>query len=81
METEAKIREFILDNFLFTDDPDSLSNEASFLDKGIVDSTGMLEIINFIEDECDIKVEDEEMIPENLDSVNSIIAYLKKKSC
>ena len=80
MENKEKIRGFILDNFLFTDDQSELSDAASFMDKGIVDSTGMLEIIYFIEDEFKVKVEDEEMIPENLDSVNNIVNFLQQKS-
>ena len=49
------------------------------MEKGIVDSTGMLEIIYFIEDEFAIKVEDNEMVPENLDSVNNIVGFVEKK--
>lgn len=79
MSVEEKVRDFILDNFLFTDDQSSLKNADSFMDKGIIDSTGMLEVIYFLEDEFEIKVEDEEMIPENLDSVNNIVAFLDKK--
>jgi acyl carrier protein len=80
MKNKDKIRGFILDNFLFTDDQSELSDASSFMDKGIVDSTGMLEIIYFIEDEFKVKVEDEEMIPENLDSVNNIVHFLQQKS-
>jgi acyl carrier protein len=79
MSAEAKVREYILDNFLFTSDQNALSNEDSFMNKGIVDSTGMLEIIYFIEDEFEIGVDDEEMVPENLDSVNNIVEYIKRK--
>lgn len=79
MELEQKLRNFILENYLFTDDQSSLNSEDSFLDKGIIDSTGILELIFFIEEEFEIKVEDEEMVPENLDSVNNVINFLKKK--
>jgi len=79
MSTEAKVREYILDNFLFTDDQNALSSEDSFMNKGIVDSTGMLEIIYFIEDEFEMSVDDEEMVPENLDSVNNIVGFLNRK--
>lgn len=79
MSVEQKVKEYILDNFLFTDDESSLNNSDSFMEKGIVDSTGMLEIIYYLEDEFAIKVEDDEMIPENLDSVNNIAAFLNKK--
>ena len=74
-----KIRNYILDSFLFTDDQSVLNDDDSFMEKGIVDSTGMLEIIYFIEDEFAIKVEDNEMVPENLDSVNNIVGFVEKK--
>ena len=79
MDIEPKIRNFILENYLFTDDQSALSNEDSFLDKGIIDSTGALELIFFLEDEFGIKVEAEEMIPENLDSVINVLQFVDSK--
>lgn len=79
MSIEAKIRDYILENYLFTDDQNALSNQESFLDKGIIDSTGIMEVIMFLEEEFGISVEDEEMIPENLDSVNNIVAFVNRK--
>ena len=76
---KTKIREYILENYLFTDDESALGNDESFLDKGVLDSTGILELIYFLEEEFGIEVEDEEMIPENLDSVSLIVAYLGTK--
>lgn len=70
------IRRFILENFLFTDDVSQLALEDSLLGRGIVDSTGMLEIILFIEEQLGVKVADEDMVPENLDSVSRIAAYV-----
>jgi acyl carrier protein len=70
------IRQFILENYLFTDDTSQLALDDSLLGRGIVDSTGMLEIIMFIEEQLGVKVRDEDMIPENLDSVNRIAAYV-----
>ena len=80
MSAEAQIRNYILENYLFTDDQSALNSADSFLDKGILDSTGILEVIYFLEDEFNIKVEDTEMIPENLDSVNNIVSFIEKKS-
>lgn len=74
-----KIRKFILQNYLFTDDPAALGLDDSLLQKGIVDSTGMLEIIFFIEEQLGVKVKDEEMIPENLDGVSKIAAFVRSK--
>lgn len=80
MSVENRIREYILENYLFTDDQSMLGSDDSFLEKNILDSTGMLEVIYFLEDEFGIKVKDEEMVPENLDSVNRIVAFLARKS-
>lgn len=79
MSVEQQIRAYVLENYLFTDDQSALDSNDSFLEKGILDSTGILEVIYFLEDEFGIKVEDEEMVPENLDSVNRIVAYIHKK--
>ena len=73
-----EIRTFIIDNFLFGND-EGLAEDTSLLDAGIMDSTGALELIAFLEEEFSITVEDEEMIPENLDSINNIVNYLKRK--
>ncbi|MES9830942.1 MAG: acyl carrier protein [Candidatus Thiodiazotropha sp. DIVDIV] len=80
MSAEAQIRNYILENYLFTDDQAALDSTDSFLDKGILDSTGILEVIYFLEDEFSLKVEDTEMVPENLDSVNNIVAFIARKS-
>jgi len=79
MTIEAKLRTYILEDFLFTDDESDLSSSDSFLEKGIIDSTGIMEVIFFINDEFGIEVEDDEMIPDNLDSVNNIVAFIEKK--
>ena len=79
MSVEQQIRDYILENYLFTDDQSLLNNSDSFLEKGILDSTGILEVIYFIEEDFDVKVEDEEMIPENLDSVDRVVAFIGRK--
>ncbi len=79
MSMENKIRSYILDNFLFTDDQSKLLNSDSFLEKNLVDSTGILEIITFIEEEFKLTVDDDEMVPENLDSVDNLIAFIATK--
>jgi len=79
MGVEQEVRGYILENYLFTDDESVLANSESFLEKGILDSTGILEVIYFIEDEYGVKVEDEEMIPENLDSVERLVAFVQRK--
>lgn len=79
METVSKLRNFILENYLFTDDQSALNDDDSFLDKGIIDSTGILELIFFLEEAFNVKVQDDEMIPENLDSVANVIKYVESK--
>ena len=80
MSVEQKVRSYILENFLFTDDESALNSADSFLEKGVLDSTGILEVIYFLEDEFGVKVEDDEMIPENLDSVSNIVKFVDSKS-
>lgn len=78
---EAKknqIKKFIIENFLFGNS-DGLKDETSFLEEGIIDSTGVLELVTFLEEEFNIKVADEELVPENLDSINNVSAYLQRK--
>ena len=74
-----KLRRFILENFLFTDDESELNDDDSFIENQIIDSTGILEVIEFLEDEWNIKTEDNEMIPDNLDSVNKVISFIERK--
>ncbi len=73
-----KVRAFILKNFYVANASD-LVDSASLLDGGIVDSTGVLEIIMFIEDEFKLKVADAEMVPANLDSVDNLSAFVRRK--
>ncbi len=73
------IKNFILENFLFGADEDTLDHNDSFLEKGIIDSTGVLELVSFIEEEFSISVEDEELVPENLDSVHILARFIKRK--
>jgi acyl carrier protein len=79
MMQKENLRSYILENFLFSDDPSDLNDDDSFLEKEIIDSTGILEVIEFLEQETGIKVEDDELIPDNLDSVNRIVAYVESK--
>jgi acyl carrier protein len=77
-EIRDKVRAFIVENFLFGNE-DGLKDDSSFLDEGIIDSTGILELVSFLEEEFGIAVEDEELIPENLDSIGNVTAYLERK--
>jgi acyl carrier protein len=77
---EQKIRDYILANYLFTGDASALGNDESFMKRGIIDSTGILEVIQFLHDEFGVQVADEEMIPENLDSVSNLVAFVARKN-
>lgn len=76
---EEQLKSFILNNFLLGDKNRAIKNNESFLQGGIIDSTGVLELVNFIEETYKIKVEDEELVPENLDSIQNLIAYIQRK--
>jgi len=75
---KESIRKFVVDNFLFGQGG-KLKDDTSFLDGGIIDSTGVLELAMHIETTFGIKVKDDELVPENLDSVNAVAAFLQKK--
>jgi acyl carrier protein len=77
---ERQIREFVVENFLFGQEGRTVAGSDSFLELGIIDSTGVLELVTFVETTFEIKVEDAELIPENLDSVDSLVAFIRRKS-
>lgn len=74
----ATLREFVAENFLFRADADIADNQ-SLLETGVMDSTGVLELIAFLEQTYGISVADSEIIPENLDSIDNITSYLSAK--
>ena len=76
---KATVRGFIVDNFLFGTEDESLTDDASFLETGIIDSTGILELITFVEKTFEITIADDEMLPENLDSLDQISAFVLRK--
>ena len=73
---QKKVHRFIKSNFPMKQ---SLDNNDSFLENGIIDSSGVLELVGFIESTFDIEIEDDELIPDNLDSVNKIVQFVKRK--
>ena len=78
MALQQQIRDFVTTNF-YVPDPKALDDATSLLDHGIIDSTGVLEVIMFIESTFGVSVEDSEMLPENLDSIERIAAFVAKK--
>lgn len=79
MNPRQIIRNYILENFLFVDDQSAIADDDSFLEKGIIDSVGALEITVFLEQCFGIAVKEEEMLPNNLDSVNNLVAFIERK--
>jgi acyl carrier protein len=78
-DVEAAVRRFIADNYLFGAGPESIKDTDSFLAQGIINSMGVLELIAFLESTYGIKVGDDEVVPENLDSVKLVADYVRRK--
>ncbi len=78
MTVQQRVRQFIIENF-YVSDPSELTDDASLITGGWVDSTGMLELISFLEAEYEIRVADTEMTPENLDGIVRIAAFVERK--
>lgn len=76
--TKAEIREFVIKSFLFGQG-NGLTDDASFLEQGIVDSTGVLEFVAHLQHRYGIKIEDDELIPDNLDSISAAAAFVERK--
>jgi acyl carrier protein len=78
-DMRATLRTYIMDNFLMSDDESLLEDGQSLLDTGVIDSTGVLELIQYLEETFGFAVDDEELIPENLDSVDNLVAFIGRK--
>jgi acyl carrier protein len=78
-DLERQIRNFISENFFVNADTEALPRTASLLDAGIIDSTGVLELVGFLEGSLGLTVADDEIIPENLDSIQAIGAFIEAK--
>jgi acyl carrier protein len=74
------VRKFIVDNFSFGREDVTFTDDESLLEKGLIDSTGVLELVTFLEQKYKIHVEDDELIPGNLDSVNKMIRFVNRKA-
>ena len=78
MSIEARVRDYIRDNFLYGS-TDKLGPQDSLLDAGVIDSTGAMELVTFIETEFSVEVSDSDLTPENLDSIGAISAFIERK--
>jgi len=79
MDPVNDVKEFIIENFLFGDE-EQIELETDFFDKGIIDSTGVIELVSFMEETFEISIDDEELIPENLSSLKNIREFLLQKT-
>lgn len=78
-QIEQQVRDFIMTNFLFGDTSRKLASDDSFLEKGIIDSTGVVQLVTFVEETFGIAVDDAELVPENLDSVEKLVRFIDRK--
>jgi acyl carrier protein len=76
---EKMIRIYIAENLLFSDNGYPYADDASFLEEGIVDSMGIMEVVAFVEETFGLAVEDQELVPDNFDSVSKLAAYIRRK--
>jgi acyl carrier protein len=76
---QNEIRQFVVDNFLFGQTDKQIGDSDSFLESGIIDSTGVLELISFLESRYEISIADEELVPANLDSVDRVSSFVERK--
>jgi acyl carrier protein len=79
-DLQQDIRKFVIDNFLFSEDTGILANDDSLMEQGLIDSTGALELVTFLEGKYKIKIEDNELDPENLDSINKLVRFIHRKT-
>jgi len=79
MDQRQRIRKFVLENFLFSDDESALDDQNSLIRSGILDSTGIHELIMFIEEQFSLIVTPEEMVPANFDSIDTVDAFVNRK--
>jgi acyl carrier protein len=80
MMIENQIKDYIAKNLLFSDNGFPYPDEASFLNEGIVDSVGVMELVAFVEDKFGLKVDDLDVTPDNFDSVSQLASYIRSKS-
>ena len=79
MQLKSEIRHFIIENFLYGQDDNDVKDDVSFLEEGLIDSTGVLELVSFIEEKYGISVDDEELVPDNFDSIDKLSVFITSK--
>jgi acyl carrier protein len=75
---EEVIRSYIAENILFSNDGYPFADDLSFLEQGVIDSMNVMEIVMFVEEQFDVHVKDEDIIPQNFDSVQSLASFIRR---
>ena len=76
---ERDVREFLAANYFLGDDPSRLAASGSLIEAGLIDSTGVLELVGYLEEQFGIRITNEELLPENLDSIENIVGFVERK--
>jgi acyl carrier protein len=79
MNIEQQLRQFVNETFLFGQGVEAIGADDSFMERGIIDSTGVLELVTFIEEQYRVKLADEDLVPENLDSFRRLTSFVERK--
>jgi acyl carrier protein len=79
MQQRQQIKKYILENFLFSEDDSAIGDQDSLIRGGIIDSTGIHELIFFLEDEFKLKIGTDEMVPANFDSIQTVDEFVSRK--
>ena len=75
----VELQKFVVENFLLGQPEETLAEDSSFLENGIIDSTGILELIGFVERTFDLHMEDDDLVPANLDSLRKLTLFIERK--
>ena len=78
MDNSVKVREFVVENFLFGNG-EVLKSDTSFMEEGIINSTGILELVFFLEETFGLSIEDDELVPDNMDNLQNIVRFIDRK--
>jgi len=79
MQLQSEIKQYIVDNFLYGQDDGAIQEDMSLLQRGIIDSTGVLELVSFVQERYGITVRDDELVPDNFDSINKLAEFISQK--
>ena len=79
LAVERDLRDFLAANYFLGEDPSQLAASSSLIEAGLIDSTGVLELVGYLEEQFDVRITNEELLPENLDSIDNIVGFVERK--